>query len=98
MIYSVNFATSLAKENHKAYINSLIGLSSMTPAYSYPFVPTTFPYSYGYGATPYIATPFVPFMNGGNAVQSNGCTVLRSCMMNRCSTCCNYACDHTSSN
>lgn len=98
MIYSVNFANSLAKENHKAYINSLIGLSSMTPGYSYPFVPTTFPYSYGYGATPFIATQFVPFMNGGNAVQPNECSVLRLCLMIRCSTCCYDASDHSSSN
>lgn len=77
LISSVNFANSLAKENHKAYINSLIGLSSVPTSYPYSFVPTPFPYSYGYGATPYIATPFVPFVNGGNAVQTNGCSVLR---------------------
>ena len=70
----MQFANQLAKENHRNYINHLIGAGSTSTPYNLPFAtPFSYPPPYSYPPPGYVASPYPSYYDPRNSQPSSNC-------------------------
>ena len=70
----MQFANQLAKENHRNYINHLIGAGSTSTPYNLSFAtPFSYPPPYSYPPPVYVASPYPSYYDPRNSQSSSNC-------------------------